>query len=215
MKKITLIVASLVMATSVFAQGEFKYGVKAGMNIGTLTNTKDWGGDLDRRAKTGIYLGAVAEYRFTDLIGMQAEAVYSRQGVTWSGKDGDVMEREGYRFNYINIPVLVKFYPIEKLSIDFGPQFGFVVGAAYYFKEIDKHGGSDGKRFAIKGNDKLSSTYYNVFDISLGLGVNYAIIDMLELNVRYNFGLTNVMDKDFYGENTKNRVLQVGATVKF
>ncbi|WP_304038414.1 outer membrane beta-barrel protein [Mesonia mobilis] len=90
-------------------QNAQEFGVKAGVNLANL-NTD---GDID--GKTSFYLGAVAEFGLSESFALQPELVYSMQGA-------DELD-----LSYINIPVLAKYYLVEGLAVEVGPQFGFVV----------------------------------------------------------------------------------------
>ncbi len=221
MKKLTLIAACLMMVSAVSAQGVWSFGVKGGMNITTLTNTKDFEGpSLNRKPKTGVYVGGLAEFKINDIVGLQGEVVYSRQGVTFYDKDGDASARLSIKMDYINVPVLVKFYPVNRLSIDFGPQFGFVVSGRYMVKMSEKNpsmGDSDmdAKKAVGKQTIYMKSSMYNVFDFSLALGVNYEVFDMVDVSVRYNYGFTEVLKGNPTNDKVKNSVFQIGASYKF
>ncbi len=222
MKKLTFILAGLVLATGAFAQKDkgFSYGVKAGVNVTTLSDTKDIGEDYERKAKTGAYMGVMAAYKFNKVVGLQLEAIYSRQGGTWLEKDPAPTDkvRMSFKMDYVNIPLMVKLYPCKRLSIDFGPQFGFLV-RGYMIQKIAVGDASppETKNLIIKIREKIPTDYRKGFDLSLGLGVTCQIYKGLEASVRYNFGLTDVFDSDeIIGDaSAKNRVLQIGMGYRF
>ncbi len=215
MKKFTLIIAAMLLTTATFAQKGFSWGAKAGLNLSTITNLKDdfQGAPFDVKAPLypNFYAGAFAEYRFGKLIGLQLEAVYSRQGgklKVGPGLGGAFDAKITYKLDYINIPLLVKFYPIEKLSIELGPQFGFVTSAK---AKIDG---------TIADNDidetrNIPADTYDTFDLSLGMGASYRITKMIEVNARYNLGLTKIITDSPGDVKAMNRVLQIGMGVRF
>ncbi len=222
MKKLTIILASLLFSTGAFAQCDFLYGVKAGMNVATLTHMKGMG-ELpgmymfmmsDREAQIGYYAGVFAEYRFNNYVGLQLEALYSRQGARWRmiQYDGSKMINN-IKIDYINIPLMVKIYPVKKFSIDFGPQVGFVVRARLKMKQ---EAPGDFGPVDMEQSADLPKDIYKKIDLSFGVGMSYEITHMLEASARYNFGLTKVItEKVNDGKYPKNGVFQVGLGLKF
>ncbi len=216
MKKLIFIIAAVLLTTGAFAQKGFYYGVKAGVNISNISNYTDWyGSDTKSQVYTGFYAGAFAEYRFGNVVGLQLEAMYSRQGDRVKQDKSDYKYIGGEKMDYINVPLILKIYPIKKLSIEIGPQFGFVVGAKY----MSKYVGTDGDRWVEKDTESLYSSDYKTFDLSLAMGVSYQLTDMLEVTARYNMGFTKMFSDDYdnagdYGP-FKNRVLQIGMGLRF
>ncbi len=204
MKKVLLLAACVVMATGAFAQ--FSWGVKSGLNISSLTDVPS------NQMKTGIYVGAFAEYRFNDYISIQPEVVYSRQGVAYNvTKEGDVTTRNRIRANYINVPVLARLYLLDNLTLDLGPQIGFVLTAKDFSKVVDKTDGRD----VWNGKSRLDKNTYNVIDFSIAMGLTYNLSDNCFVSARYGLGITNFFDKDKTGVNGKNSVIQIGTGFTF
>lgn len=190
MKKIILAVAAVALAVSVNAQN-FTWGVKGGLNLANVSNT-------DANIKPSIYLGAFGEYKFNDFIGLSPELVYSRQGAADS-HDGNKYKD---RLNYINIPVLAKLYLVDNLSLDLGPQFGFMLNANAW----SKIGGT-------KTKTDIGDAY-KAFDLSFGIGVTYDLGKIL-LQARYNLGLTDINDTNLTNDKFKNNVIQLGVGYRF
>lgn len=182
MKKIILAAAALVMCISGASAQGFDWGIKAGLNLATLTKVDD------AKMKPSMYAGVFANFMvIDDLLDIQPEVLYSRQGY----KDGDFYAR----LNYLNIPVLAKLHILNKLTLDLGPQFGIMLNA----KGKEKIDGN-----TVKGDlDGLKN-----FDVSFAMGLTYRIISMLDVSARYNLGLTKV--NDMGDEKAKNSVIQVG-----
>lgn len=123
MKKLVLaLIAGIALWGTAQAQTEFRFGPKVGLNVTNLTHS-------DGDNKVSINVGAFAEMRINDLLGIQGELLYSRQG--WRDKvdiDGDNVNVK-YRVNYLNIPVMARLYVMEHLSVDLGPQLGIALNA--------------------------------------------------------------------------------------
>ncbi|MDD2960875.1 MAG: porin family protein [Muribaculaceae bacterium] len=180
MKKILILVMCIaaICGTMSGQVGSFKLGAKAGLNISNC-----WGDDTDGDAKIGYQVGVTAEYRASSLIAIAPELVFSAQGT----KDSQVTNT----INYINLPIMAKFYVIEPLSIDFGPEFGYAV-------------------YNHLAGEKVEGSLYNKFNVGLGIGATYNICKFA-INARYTMGLTNVY-KDL---SVKNYNIQIGLGYKF
>ncbi len=183
MKRLLLLGFAVLLIGSAKAQ-ELSYGPKAGFNI---TNVSNW----EQNNKFSFHLGAFAEYRLSEFVGLQGELLYSRQGAA----DGSTK----YRVNYLNLPVIAKLYVLENLSVDLGPQFGIAL---------------NGNVKAKSGNTKTKTKILNLntIDVSWAMGVSYELDMGLIFSARYNLGLTNVVSG---GDNNKNHVFQLSAAWRF
>ena len=184
MKKLFTITMALV-AFSVSAQN-ITFGAKAGLNFASMTG--DDADGLDGR--TSIHLGVTAEIEMSDSFSIQPELLYSGQGYT---ADGDVTGK----VDYINLPVMAKFYVADGFSVEAGPQIGFLASA-----KADV----DGESTDIK--DLLKST-----DFALNLGAGYKLDSGLNFGLRYSMGLTDVPEGD--SDGFKHSVLQLSVGFNF
>lgn len=171
---------------------EFSFGAKMGFNVSSLSNSS-----LDG-SKFSFHIGAIGEFRFNDYYGLQAEILYSRQG-DYDKSGGD---KTWWRVNYLNVPVLAKFYVWKGLSLETGPQLGVALNAKVKYKT----GGTE---------IKADLDHLNTIDFTYVIGVNYDITDCLFVSTRYNLGLTNVFNKDKAEDKMKNRVFQISTGFKF
>ena len=132
----------------------------------------------------------------SDQFAIQPELLYSTQGVKldFEGEEGDL------KLDYINIPIMFKYYVADAFSLELGPQIGFLVSA---------DGKSDGVSVDIKDETKS-------VDVSLGFGASYNFAEKFMLGARYNLGLTRVQEDVFPGESEwKNSVFQISLGYKF
>lgn len=162
---------------SIFAIGgiqaqKITVGAKAGLNLTSLS------GDIEDAAmKGGVHVGAFVELKLLDAIAIQPELLFSMQGTAQEVTGGDNVK---LNTNYVNIPVMLKFYVVPGLlNVQVGPQFGVLLSASYS-DDLDALLG-DPKEF-LKSSD-LSGCF--------GLGVD---ISKLRLSARYNLGLSNISD---------------------
>jgi hypothetical protein len=185
MKRIFLLLAFA--GTFAAANAQTKIGLKGGVNVA------DWGGeDADGiDAKIGFHVGGFANFAVASKVSIQPELVYSTQGgkIDMPGDDIKI------RFNYINVPIMVKYELVEGLNAQLGPQFGFAV------TRKTKQGS-----ITVDRNDE-----YKEFDFGLGLGASYDIPSSpIGIDARYVWGLTRLDDN---GDAKKfNRVFQFGIT---
>lgn len=190
MKKLVLaLIAGIALWGTAQAQTEFRFGPKVGLNVTNLTHS-------DGDNKVSINVGAFAEMRVNDLLGIQGELLYSRQG--WRDKvdiDGDNVNVK-YRVNYLNIPIMARLYVMEHLSVDLGPQLGIALNARARYKDSGT---------TVK--NKMRNL--NTIECSFLFGVSYDLFDRFLLSARYNLGLSNVFDKDKFGSSNKNHVFQL------
>lgn len=204
MKKVLLVLVAMVMLGTVQAQSDFKnkvesatgtkfyFGPKFGFNVASLSN-----GWLDK-SKFSFAAGGFAEFKFDPKMSFLVELLYSRQG------DGDKEHGTKYRMrmNYLNIPLMGKYYFYKNFSAHFGPQIGILLNS----KSKMKDGGTEVKT-------DIDDT--NAFELGLNFGVGYDFDWGLAVTARYGLGLTNVLDKDAWGEKHKNRVFQLAVGWRF
>lgn len=194
MKKSILVIAVILMGTTyVSAQEYVNFGVKGGVNFSSFSGD-GYDAFNDPEGRTSFNLGLLAEIPLSARFSLQPEVLYSGQGFDIKSRDADNLE---YKLDYINVPVLAKFYIIQGLSIEAGPQIGFLVN-----KEVEIPG----------GDVDLPDDAFNDIDFSIGLGASYKFNNFF-VSGRYNFGLTDVYDVS--GFDAKNSVFQAGVGFMF
>ncbi|MGV9004204.1 porin family protein [Flavobacterium sp.] len=181
MKKIILSVAAI-FAFGVVSAQDIKFGVKGGLNSSNITNTDG------SKALVGFHVGGLAEFKVSEKFAVQPELLYSTQG---AGSDGGDL-----KLDYINIPIMAKFYVAEKFSIQAGPQIGFLMTA--------KADGEDVKDF------------FKTTDFGVNIGVGYNLDENMMLDLRYNMGLSQVQKEVIDGTSkSMNQVIQLSFGYKF
>ncbi|GLB53719.1 hypothetical protein NBRC110019_27600 [Neptunitalea chrysea] len=168
MKKSLLFILLTLIFIGGYAQTKH-VGIKAGVNFASLT-----GDGLDGlEDKTGYHIGVTGELGLNDNFSIQPEIMYSTQGAKLEDIDFDI--------DYINVPLLAKFYMVKNVSFMVGPQFGYVISDNF---------------------DALETDSLKDFDLSGAVGVEARILSFF-VQARYNFGLSDVMDSE-----AKNAVFQ-------
>ena len=197
MKKIFIALACMIMATgSAMAQKQFTFGPKVGVDY-----THFWG--EDHKIYQGVFnyqVGAFFEYRFTNKFSIAPEVVFASQGAKL---DHDLLGIPFYSLNvnYINVPVMLKYYVCPSLSIDLGPQIGFNV----YSKRV-----LDGSKETTDLKDNTNS-----IDLGIGLGLTYNITNDVFVQGRYTLGLTEVYKSSVEEKHMKNGNAQIAIGYRF
>ncbi|HSD08161.1 porin family protein, partial [Flavobacterium sp.] len=176
MKKILLLaVVTALGFTNVNAQ-EIKFGAKAGFNLASISGDNTKGTD----AVTSFNFGVLAEIPISEKFSFQPELMYSGQG--YSFNDNTVA------LNYLNVPLMAKYYVAKGLSIEAGPQIGFLLSA--------------------KNESTNVKDSFNTFDFGLNFGLGYKFKNGFNLGARYNLGLTDINNLEGSSATNKNGVFQ-------
>ena len=203
MKKITIaLVCMLLTAGAAMAQKQFTFGPKIGVDY-----THFWGKNAYHGGQLNYQAGLFMEYRFTSSFSIAPEVVFAAQGGKYDVKDYN--DGDGYfdakftdNINYINIPVMFKYYVTPALSIDLGPQLGINVYSKYTVESKDKN-------LNIKETiDQKDDT--KAIDVGVGLGLTYNITNDVFVQGRYTLGLTEVFDKSWDTGKNGNAQIAIG-----
>ena len=203
MKNLILIsIVVFFIFTSSTAQ-KIKYGSKIGVNIANITGDET----DDVNTITTLHAGAVAEIMISDEFSFQAELLYSAQGA--KSDYSETLDEVTFRYTsvkleYINVPLLAKFYVTEGFSLEAGPQVGFLITADREFEKTDNGETETG------GKDILDEI--KGIDFGLDFGLAYKLESGIFLAARYNLGLSNINDIEASDElKNQNRVMQLSA----
>lgn len=182
MKKSVLLTIIMVLNLATISAQEFNIGAKAGLNLATL------GGDFNNgKTRTSFHLGGMVEIPVLDAFSVQPELLYSSQGAKSTEFDEDVV-----KFDYLNIPIMAKYYVTEEISIEAGPQVGILLSA-----KTDIDGETDDIKDITKSTD---------FGFNLGLG--YKMESGINFAARYYFGF-NINDIPNDTDKITNGVFQI------
>ncbi|MDQ6472243.1 porin family protein [Flavobacterium sp. LHD-80] len=200
MKKIIL--AAIAVMTFGFANAQsVKFGIKGGVNLSTFT------GDVeDASSKVGFQVGGFAEFKFSDKFAIQPELLYSLQGAKFDEKGDSYTYKENIHASYLNIPVMARYYVVNKLSIEAGPQIGFLLSAKDKWESLE-----NGEKYTGKENIKDS---FKSVDFGLNIGAGYDFTENVSAGIRYNFGLSNISDFEDAGK-IHNNVISLNLGYKF
>lgn len=181
----TLLFAGMTLASSAQKRVAPEFGLKGGINFAMLNG--DGAGENDTR--TAIHLGALAHIHLSDKFALQPELLYSGQGAKYGANQTN-------RYNYLNLPVNLQYMFDNGFRIQTGPQVGFLLAAENEIGDVETD---------IK--DQLKS-----IDFSWTAGVGFLFPNGFGLDVRYNFGISDISEAN---GTVRNNVLQTGVFYQF
>lgn len=178
--KVLAIVVGLCIMYPATAQLRFDLGLKGGLNFANIDGSASITQNYKNR--TGYHVGAYALFKFAKF-GIQPEIVFSRQGQSFSYNTSTNLQSN---FDYINIPIMFKFYMIGGLNLQAGPQFGFLASSKGDIVDAEQ---------GIVINGQSLSSFVKSSDVSLGLGLGWDLPFGLSITGRYNLGLSDINNK--------------------
>lgn len=186
MKKISILTALCLLTFLTSNAQDFTFGVKGGINIASIGGNAYAGlGGLG--SKVAFHIGGLAEIPISEKFAVQPELLYSSQGSNWAlNSSGSKL-----KLDYVNVPLMVKYYIIEGLSAEAGPLAGFLLST-----NADKED-------------------FKSLDIAFGIGGSYKIGDNLFVGLRYNKGIMNINSNPDLDGNNQNNVFQVSVGYAF
>ena len=212
MKKIAfLIIIAVCGLSQVHAQN---FGVKAGYNYSTFSGETSSISTIE--GLSGFYIGGLVELPISNMLSIQPELIFSRQGVDLRQglKNFSIKtDTSEIRLDYLNIPVMAKVN-LGPIFLEGGVQFGFLVNKP----KVDSYIAN------VYLRNLLDKDSYNSFDFGVGAGLGVKLNQHFFVETRYTYSLTNVFDpndKHFKsslisdGDNFKNSVFSIGLGMKF
>lgn len=174
----------LVVATAT-AHAQLSGGLRLGVNV---SNQKmESGSDSETGdSKIGFLGGLYLTANISEKIALQPELLFSGMGS--QDNDADIK----LPFNYLSVPVLLRFNLSEKVNIHAGPQVGFLLSAK-----------------ATAGGDSADIKEYFTgtdFGAAFGIGGDFGKFNG---GVRYYLGLSNIAEDATDNESFKNSAFQI------
>ncbi len=165
---------------------EVTWGVKAGANISNF-KAKEGGFSSTNDSKVGFHVGAFLDWGLSQSFYIQPGLYFSQQGSKNDAGGVDVKMNA----SYLKLPILAS-YRINlsgeniRLHINAGPYVAYGLGGKIDdgTSKVDTFGDDGLKRFDA--------------GLSVGLGVNF---NKFYVGGGYDFGLANIVDKDYFGGN--------------
>lgn len=206
MKKIVLSLVGLAVMNIANAQSKksssnesLAYGVKAGLNMASIT------GDYDGKAIAGANFGGFLTLNVADKFYVQPELLFSMQGVSYDQSLSipgftTVSYNTKIKTNFINIPVMARYFVADKFSLEAGPQLGILLSS---------------KATADDTTKDIKSTTKGI-DFTLNFGAGYDVTENIAIGARFGLGLTEFSKDNKDGSVSNNhRVFSINAAYKF
>jgi hypothetical protein len=166
MKKFILL-ALLCLPMIVSAQ-RFKGGIFLGMNVSQID-----GDNYPGYNKAGLVGGAFVFTEFADKWGAQMEIRYAAKGSA-APKYYNYIKK--FRLQYIEVPVLAHYEPLNKLKLQMGLSFGYLFSAA----QSDGYGYEKFEEIPSRG------------EIAACAGINYSFANRFDINARFAYSVLPV-----------------------
>lgn len=157
-----------------------QFGIKAGANYANVTGSK-----INTNAIINYHAGIVAKIGLTKGLSFQPELLYTTQGASYETTLADYKNELGY----IVIPAMLQIHLSKSITLDMGPQVGFLLNEKNNF-DVQKS---------------------NTFDASANAGIGLKITNSIFAQARYCVGLTKLQPNS----DIKNNVVQLSLGILF
>lgn len=174
---------------------EYSFGVRAGLNYASQTCMSD-DVDFDVERIIGYSAGGYFSYFILHNLAVQPEMMVSVKGSHWKDAYDDMKDV----LTYIELPVLVSYYPASTVNLHAGPQFGYLVHAVQKDLEMDEN--------------KSIRSYYEDYDLGITLGIEAVFPFRLNVALRMFLGLVPVTNDYGYVDKWKNNYFQISASYR-
>ena len=214
--KLLLAGAMIIAATTTTMAQELNWGIKAGANYSTLTS------DMEPDHIFGYHAGVLAEVALSPKFSIQPELLYSLEGAkaeqSYTEDDFFLATEEKIKLGYINLPIMVKYDVIPGLSLQAGPQLGYLINGK---NEYEISSNFDELELNESGTEDIKDELKKI-SLGLNFGLGYDFQNNFFLQARYHLGLNDISDfeedsEDMEGEldELKNRSFQFSLGYKF
>ena len=187
-------------------------GIKAGISLVTMAEEGEDVSreDLEKRAVVAPVLGLTFDLGLSDFFSIQPELLYAQSGGSNTYAVLGTSTKSTYRIHYVELPVLakLKFGNADQAGIGLhlaaGPWVGYALSGKYTSKttrnevvllEVERD-------LSFDEEDDTKRLNYGMIGAA-GLSFGKLVLDL-----RYNFGLNNLLDNDADNNNDNKPVLQ-------
>lgn len=197
-KKIYLVLIAAVLTVN-YAQAQFAFGVRAGLNLANMKMESGNYGAMSPDMRIGVQLGVVGDATLSETFSLQPGVLFAQQGCKFDMSSTSMT----MCVNYIQIPVNAQ-YNVDlgnmKLLLRAGPYLGYAVIGNLKSKVNNKTSSTE---LDFGGDDG----YLNRFDFGLGFGAGLQF-GRVQVDLGYNIGLADIGNHtDNFIYKTKNNGL--------
>jgi len=224
MKRILLLSVLFISAISFMqVSAQVKLGVQGGINLAGVSMDPEQDG-FETGTLTRLMAGAIINYNFSPLLGIQAEPAYIQKGssVDITGRENgfDIKGEGNIRMDYIEIPVLLKLTfntPQVQPFLLAGASASFLIGdAKLTLDKITANGQDVTDQVPAETKDQTQKSKSTDFGLNFGGGLMFAAgaADIF-LEGQYVLRLTNINDEPNDDTKIKNKGIQIKLGVLF
>lgn len=228
MKRTSIIIASALFSLMTWAQpekGTWSIQPKLGLNMATMTSyrfkQKEEEGSGHVSPRCNVLFAIEAERQITRRFGIAAGVQYSMQGERESLDANGERVKATDKLDYINVPILTKFYVAKNLALKVGLQPSFNIKHDYELDssaDISYWSGLTYYHMAKEGNLSDIGIDIKAFDLAIPIGIAYEFDrgtkNCLVAEARWNCGLLKVANLK-NGDHPRNMVFQLTLGYKF
>ncbi|CAM3703898.1 porin family protein [Flavobacterium chungbukense] len=180
MKRIILFAIAIMTVGFANAQGTgSRFGIKAGVNF--PNSSSDF---HENETLMGYQVGIFSEIKTDENFGIQPELLYSTHGVKNKFVSDGISYDNEVKLSYLNLPILAKYFVTQGLTLQAGPQVGFLMKAEENGVNITDH--------------------VKTIDFGLNFGIGFNFLEDCSVDLRYNLGLSNALD--FHVEDVNYKI---------
>jgi hypothetical protein len=184
MNKIIIVLAVILSYGVNLSAQNTTFGVKAGANFSNVKFDTDFG-NFSPEGATNIYIGVLADVSLSESLHFQPELLYSMEG-------SKSIDGQDLGLDFFNVPLMLKYYLVDGINIQAGPQIGFIV--------------NDGDFEGLKSTN-----------FGLNFGAAYELPTGFFFDARYNLGLSDLAEDipENEGASLKTKGFQLGIGYRF
>lgn len=208
-----LVLLVILNISPAFAQFEYTPGIKVGFCKSSFKTEQ-----LENSSRNGFMIGINYVATYSDYLDIIAETEYLQKGAIVQA-----IGNPNYDYNVLihsyNTSLLGNYYiKYPYLSLQFGFSFGiFNIMKENYNDQYAKFVNPSNAQNPLNAPDFHNSLLSAKADYSLAFGISTGI-DRLKLNIRYNYGISNVLKKyplNNGGISLKNNFIQLSVSYSF
>lgn len=210
----------LLLSLFAYSQNNISYGLKAGINFTYANGDAEDIFFIDNvEGRVSFHAGIISEVSLSERFSIQPELVYSQVGAKYYYDPAAINGQEiksDLNLDYITLPLLAKYYVYKRLSIEIGPQLGYILSA-----KIKNEGSTD---VITSGNLEIDINQtidikgdINNFDLGLVFGAGYELDTSLLFQARLVLGLSEIPKNNSNQtlNDFRNIVFQISLGYKF
>ena len=182
---IALMIVSTLSLNAQDRKNKATAGIKGGYNLSSVS----FDGTSETAKIHGFHVGVYGESYIGKYFSIQPEILYSQQGYKIIDEDGTFTQK----LDYLNVPLMFKFYPRKSFFLEAGPQVGFSISHKETYDSDFIFG------------DTSRELEPNNFDWGVNVGAGFKSDGGVSLGARYHLGQNDIYDED----KPKNIVWQI------